>query len=148
MSLLRVHTRTALRNAGPVPLRVVYREAHKTTTDAATTTSSSIPPLRIFALPLSQSPKDPSKPLIYWHICQHSPASRAANQTVSLDYKQPATWLPYGIDKASATWLSWGEQPKTLENGEKHDWKERIKGFKYWVWKNGERLMDKIECEE
>lgn len=102
-------------------------------------------PLRIFALPLAQTPHDPRKPLVYWHVNQHAPHA-AKDATVKLNVREPASWVPYGIDKASAFWLSWGEAPRVAEG--KIEWSERVKGWKYWVWRNGERLMDKIECEE
>lgn len=137
MSFTRIHTRTttaAVRNRLPL----VVRYNHTTRQ-----------PLRILALPLARSPTEPqgNKPLIYWHISQRYARKgneQGNNQSVELNLKEPATWVPYAIEKTASTWLSWGEKPEEGKDG----WAEKVKGAKYWVWSKGEGLMDKIEAEE
>lgn len=94
-------------------------------------------PLRIFALPLAPTPSSPARtPLIYWHVSQHAPIADAGDTgaSIALDVRDPASWIPYGINKASAFWLSWGQAPRgVVDGGEKVEWSERVKGWKYWV---------------
>ncbi|KAJ9113891.1 hypothetical protein QFC19_000085 [Naganishia cerealis] len=109
-------------------------------------------PLRILALPLARSPKDPqgSTPLIYWHVSQRyardrdSTTAAAEGEAPPLNWREPATWVPFAIEKASSTWLAWGEKPEQGREG----WADKVKGAKYWVWRRGEGLMDRIEADE
>lgn len=94
-------------------------------------------PLRIFALPLAPTPSAPTRrtPLLYWHISQRAPPAADADAdaaSTALNVREPASWVPYGINKASAFWLSWGDPPGDRQGG-KVAWSERVKGWKYWV---------------
>jgi hypothetical protein len=115
-------------------------------------------PLRIFAIPLAKSLEANSKtPVVYWHVSQRRPpvkprADEPADDDegpstiltrpdilAGLDYAQPKTWPHWATLKASETWLS-------LSNTQREG--SILKTWKYKTWKNGERLMDRIDFEE
>lgn len=70
-----------------------------------------------------------------------------------LDLQKPATWPGWAIEKASSIWLSWGTPPPGHADAPKPSdaaaaQRSRTKEMQYWIWKNGERLMDRIAFEE
>lgn len=77
-----------------------------------------------------------------------------------LDLQKPATWPGWAIEKASSIWLSWGTPPPGHPDASKPSGaatgtevasapkRSRTKEMQYWIWRNGERLMDRIAFEE
>jgi hypothetical protein len=89
--------------------------------------------------------------LIYWHISQNAPTSSSSvTKADDLVYTQPATWIPGGVAKATAAWLSWSKKPefKQGEKGLKEKVQEKAGEWKYWVWTKGEGVMDLYDYNE